>query len=348
MIDLKKLTRDELASLLGEIGQPAWQVDAVRRSLFAKGVVEIGALTSLPKSARAALAQRCFVGTPEVAGRLVGADGTTKLLLRFADGCACETVLMPQGARLTQCLSSQAGCALGCAFCRTGSLGLARNLHWSEIVDQFLAARRELPAGRRVTNVVFMGMGEPLLNREALGEALRFLISPDGGGIAAGRITVSTAGIVPGIAWIGSELPQVKLAVSLNAPDDELRSRLMPVNRRYPLAELIAALRRHPTGRRPITIEYVLLGGVNDAPAHAARLARLLRGLRCTINLIPFNPHSGLPFAAPAADAVHAFQGRLKSAGLAAIVRRSQGADIGAACGQLGGSEAATQRDGAE
>ncbi len=336
MIDLKRLAREQLASLLAEAGQPAWQADAVRRFLFVKGATEVGALTSLPKRAREALATRCVIGTPVVAGRLVGADGTTKLLLRFPDGCACETVLMPQGARLTQCLSSQAGCALGCAFCRTGALGFSRNLHWTEILDQFLAARRELPAGTRVTNLVFMGMGEPLLNREELETAVRFLIAPDGGGIAASRVTVSTAGIVPGIDWLGRTLPQVKLAVSLNAPEDALRSRLMPVNRTNPLRELVAALRRYPTTRRPITIEYVLLGGVNDTPALAGRLARLLRGIRCKVNLIPFNAHSGLPFAAPGQKDVLAFQARLKEAGLTVIVRRSQGSDIGGACGQLG------------
>jgi 23S rRNA (adenine2503-C2)-methyltransferase len=336
MLDLKKLCRDELVALLAAVGQPAWQADEVRRFLFARGVRNIAGLTTLPKQAREALSQRCAIATPEVVRTRVAPDGTTKLLLRFDDGAVCETVLMPQGERLTQCLSSQAGCPLGCAFCRTGELGLTRSLHWSEIVDQWHAARRELPPSARITNLVFMGMGEPLLNREALGEAVRFLTAKTGGGISAARVTVSTAGIVPGIDWLGAELPQVKLAVSLNAPDDALRSRLMPVNRKYPLGVLIPALRRYPTGRRPITIEYVLLGGVNDAPALAGRLAHLLRGVRCKVNLIPFNPHSGLPFAAPAAKAVLAFRARLKETGLTAIVRKSQGAEIGAACGQLG------------
>jgi 23S rRNA (adenine2503-C2)-methyltransferase len=341
VIDLKLLTRPELAARLAALGQPAWQADEVRRFLFAKGARSIDALTTLPKPARAALAANCTVGSPAVAERRSAPDGTTKLLLRFADGAACETVLMPHGERLTQCLSSQAGCPLGCVFCRTGELGLTRSLHWSEIVDQWLAARRELPPGAAVTNLVFMGMGEPLLNREALAEAVRFLTSPAGGGISAARVTVSTAGIVPGIDWLGAELPQVKLAVSLNAPEDALRSRLMPVNRKYPLAELVAALRRYPTRRRPITIEYVLLGGVNDAPALALTLARLLRRVHCKINLIPFNPHSGLPYAAPTAAAVHAFQQRLRAAGYTALVRQSQGAEIGAACGQLGGGSGA-------
>ncbi len=338
MIDLKQLSRDELLARLAGIGQPAWQADEVRRFLFVKGVRTIAALTTLPKKAREALAVQCTVRTPDVINRRAGSDGTVKLLVRFHDGAACETVLMPHGDRLTQCLSSQAGCALGCVFCRTGELGLTRNLHWSEIVDQWQAAQRELPRHAAVTNLVFMGMGEPLLNREALLAAVRFFISKTGGGIAAARVTISTAGIVPGIDWLGAELPQVTLAVSLNAPEDALRSRLMPVNRKYPLGDLSAALRRYPTGRRPLTVEYVLLGGVNDAPAQAAALIRLLRGVHCKINLIPFNPHSGLPFAAPLASAVVSFQKRLQAAGYRVLVRQSQGAEIGAACGQLGGS----------
>jgi 23S rRNA (adenine2503-C2)-methyltransferase len=337
VIDLKKLSRDELVALLAKIGEPAWQADEVRRFIFAKGAASIAALTTLPKRARESLAERCTIATPAVADRRAAPDGTIKLLLRFSDGAACETVLMPHGDRLTQCLSSQAGCPLRCVFCRTGELGLTRSLHWSEIVDQWLAARRELPEQTRVTNLVFMGMGEPLLNREALADAVRFLTAAEGGGIPKARVTISTAGIVPGIDWLGGELPQVKLAVSLNAPEDALRSRLMPINRKYPLRDLVAALRRYPAGRQPITIEYVLLGGVNDTPALALALARLLRGVRCKINLIPFNPHSGLPYAAPAETDVLAFQERLKAAGQTAIIRRSQGAEIGAACGQLGG-----------
>ncbi len=335
-IDLKKLSRGELVDLLAGIGQPAWQADELRRHLFVRGVASIAALTTLSKKAREALSESCTIVTPEVAERLRSPDGTTKLLVRFEDGAACETVLIPHGTRLTQCLSSQAGCPLGCVFCRTGKLGLTRNLHWSEIVDQWLAARRELPKRAAVTNLVFMGMGEPLLNRVALAEAVRFLTSSAGGGISASRVTISTAGIVPGIDWLGAELPQVKLAVSLNAPIDALRSQLMPINRTYPLRALIPALRRYPTGRRPVTIEYVLLGGVNDTPALAGTLARVLRGVHCKINLIPFNPHSGLPYAAPGKNAVLAFQARLKAAGYTALIRQSQGAEIGAACGQLG------------
>jgi 23S rRNA (adenine2503-C2)-methyltransferase len=334
--DLRKLSREQLVVLLEGLGQPAWQADEVRRFLFARGVTEVARLTTLPKAVREELARSHAIFVPEIADRREAPDGTVKLLLRFEDGATAETVLMPQGERLTQCLSTQSGCPLACAFCRTGGLGFTRNLHAAEIVGQWLAARDALPAGRRVTNLVFMGMGEPLLNREALAEAVGFFTDPRGAAIAAGRVTVSTAGIAPGIAWLAERLPKVKLAVSLNAPDDALRSRLMPVNRTHPLRELLAVLRRHPATRHPITIEYVLLGGVNDAPEQARRLAGLLRGVRCKVNLIPFNPHSGLPFAAPGEGAVLAFQEELRRGRVRATVRRSQGAEIGAACGQLG------------
>jgi len=332
--DLKALPRERLVALLDGLGQPAWQADEVRRAILTRGVTEIGRLTTLPKRVREELAERWEIRSALVAGRREAADGTVKLLLRFADGAEAETVLMPQGERLTQCLSSQAGCPLGCAFCRTGELGLVRNLGAAEILEQWLAAGRELP-GRRVTNVVFMGMGEPLLNREAVAETVGVLTSERGAGISAARVTISTAGIVPGIDWMAAHLPQVKLAVSLNAPEDELRSRLMPVNRRHPLRELLAALRRYPARRR-ITVEYVLLGGVNDSPAMARRLARLLHGVRCKVNLIPFNPHSGLPWRAPDEETVRRFREVLRRAGYTATVRRSQGDEIGAACGQLG------------
>jgi 23S rRNA (adenine2503-C2)-methyltransferase len=334
--DLKKLTRDDLVAALAAIGQPAWQADEIRKRLFQKGVREIAQLTSLPKDARQRLAEEYTIFNPAVVDRLQAADGTTKLLLRLDDGAEIETVVMPQGDRLTQCLSSQVGCPLGCAFCRTGQLGLRRNLLADEIIDQWHAARRDLPPGREITNLVFMGMGEPLLNREAVAEAIGFFTAPEGAALAAARITVSTAGIVPGIAWLAEALPRVKLAVSLNAPEDALRTSLMPVNRKHPLKDLVAALRRYPTGRHPVTIEYVLLGGVNDARGMAEKLARLLRGLKCRVNLIPFNPHSGLPYPAPTEKAVLAFQKELRAEGYTAIIRKSQGAEIGAACGQLG------------
>jgi 23S rRNA (adenine2503-C2)-methyltransferase len=293
-------------------------------------------MSSLPRALREKLAEEFSLGTPEVVERRCAADGAEKIGLRLEDGVRCETVLIPLENRLTQCLSSQAGCPLGCAFCHTGQLGLKRNLKAFEMVDQWLTARREGPAGRRVSNLVFMGMGEPLLNYHAVREALEILISGTGGGFSPARITISTAGIVPGIERLGKEFPGVNLAVSLNAPDDTLRNRIMPLNRKYPLARLMAALHRYPLGRRRLTVEYVMLGGVNDSPETARRLAGLLKGLRCKVNLIPFNPHSGLPFSPPLERGMLCFQQILRDAGYPAPIRRSKGAEIAAACGQLG------------
>lgn len=335
--DLKKAGRAGLEDFLSGRGEAAWRVEEILRWIYLRGARSFGEMTSLPKDLRAALSGEYEIREPEVAQRLQSADGTEKLLLLFDDGAAAETVVMPERRHFTQCLSSQSGCALACSFCHTGKMGLRRNLTGSEIVDQWLTARRLLGEEDRIGNLVYMGMGEPLLNFDALRESVEIFTALWGGAISPSRINVSTAGVIPGIERLGRELPAVNLAVSLNAPEDGLRSRLMPINRRYPLADLMAALRGYPVGRRRITIEYVLLGGVNDSKEAAGRLVGLLHGLRCKINLIPFNPHSGLPFAAPSEESIKGFHETLKKAGFAAPVRRSKGADIAAACGQLGG-----------
>jgi len=334
--DLKKLSSPELGQLLEGLGQPGWRVDEIRRWLYHGGTKEIGAMTSLPKELRERLAADFRIFTPAVTGREKAEDGTIKICLELEDGAPCESVLIAGEGRFTQCLSSQSGCPLGCAFCQTGKMGLRRSLTASEIVDQWLVAVAETGGESRVTNLVYMGMGEPLLNYEALRESVEIFTADWGAGLSPARITVSTAGIVPAIDRMGREMPSVNLAVSLNAPEDSLRDRLMPVNRKYPVAMLMKALRRYPEGRKRLTIEYVLLGGTNDSPAMAGKLAGLLRGLRCKVNLIPFNPHSGLPFSAPSEAAVQRFQDVLKRAGYTAPVRRSKGAEVAAACGQLG------------
>jgi 23S rRNA (adenine2503-C2)-methyltransferase len=335
--DIKKIGRAGLESILSSRGEAVWRVEEIFRWIYLRGVRSFGEMTSLPKELRTALAGEYEIREPEVAEKLQSADGTEKLLLRLDDGAAAETVIMPGRTHFTQCLSSQSGCALACSFCHTGKMGFARNLTGSEIVDQWLSARRLLGEGDRIGNLVYMGMGEPLLNFDALRESIEIFTAPWGGVISPSRINVSTAGVIPGIERLGRELPAVNLAVSLNASEDSLRSRLMPINRRYPLADLMAALRDYPVGRRRITIEYVLLGEVNDSPKAADRLVGLLHGLHCKVNLIPFNPHSGLPFAAPSEESIKGFHETLKKAGFAAPVRRSKGADIAAACGQLGG-----------
>lgn len=337
--DLKKLSAAEMETLLGEFGEPRWRVDEIRRWIYARGATDIAAMTSLPLSLREQLAEEYEIASPSIDRSERSADGTEKLLLLFEGDAPCETVLIPGEGRLTQCLSTQSGCPLACVFCHTGRGGLKRNLAASEIADQWLTARRRLEEGKKVTNLVLMGMGEPLLNFEAVRESVEIFTASWGGAMSPSRITVSTAGIVPGIERMAEEFPPVNLAVSLNAPDDELRSRLMPINRKYPLADLMRALRRYPLGRRRLTFEYVLLGGVNDSTATARALATLLRGLRCKVNLIPFNAHSGLPFRPPAEGDLERFAQILRRAGYAAPVRRSKGAEIAAACGQLGGDQ---------
>jgi 23S rRNA (adenine2503-C2)-methyltransferase len=291
----------------------------------------------LPRTVRSRLADALpfWALTPD--GRADSRDGTVKWRLRAADDVAVEAVLIAhERERRTVCVSSQAGCALGCRFCATGAMGPGRDLSAWEIVDQALLAAAEARAqGARLANVVFMGMGEPLQNADAVLEACAELHDPRGLGLSARRIAISTVGWVPGIARLAAHPLPVRLAVSLHVADDETRSRLMPINRRYPIASLMAACRRYcdSTGRR-VFVEYLLLDGVNDAPADARRLAALLRDGRFHVNLIRYNPTAG-PYRASSRERREAFSAALADAGIEASVRRSRGADIAAACGQL-------------
>jgi 23S rRNA (adenine2503-C2)-methyltransferase len=271
-------------------------------------------------------------------------DGTRKLRFRTADGRAIESVLIPDDKegrdKLTLCVSSQVGCALDCAFCATATLGFGRHLSAGEIVEQVYRATRL--GGRRPTNLVFMGMGEPMHNFDNVARALALLHHPWGAAFSPRRITVSTVGVVPGIEKLGALSPAPNLAISLNATTDEVRDRLMPVNRRWPIAALLEAARRFPlTHGRRVTFEYVLLAGVNDTDADAARLPRLLRGIPTKVNLIPWNPFAGPAFARPSAERIRTFQERLRAGGLPVYIRTPRGDDIDAACGQLAAREAA-------
>jgi 23S rRNA (adenine2503-C2)-methyltransferase len=329
------LTAANLRAWLAERGVPPYRSQQVLRWVFQRGASRFEEMTDLPLSLREALDRDFEVPSlpdPEIHS---AADGTEKLLFRLEAGRAIETVLIPDGERLTVCVSSQAGCAMGCEFCATARLGLQRQLSAAEIVAQVLWARRRIGEESRLTNLVFMGMGEPLANYDALVEAVRILGAPWGLHFSTRRITVSTVGLVPQLERLVRETA-VNIAVSLTATTDELRDRLMPVNRRYPLAHLIQACRALPIAqRRRITFEYVLLHGVNDDAADATRLVRLLHGVRAKVNLIPFNPFPESGFTRPPDEAVRAFQERLLAAGLAATVRTSRGRDIAAACGQL-------------
>jgi 23S rRNA (adenine2503-C2)-methyltransferase len=300
-------------------------------------------MTDLRKPLRAQLAERVELRWPAVAERERSRDGTVKYLFRLDDGATIESVYIPEARRKTICISTQAGCPLKCAFCLTGIAGYKRNLKAWEILGQVATVMAEAPEADpeprdrpRRWNVVVMGMGEPLLNYEETVAALRILLDPDGFAIAAKKLTLSTVGILPALEKLMREPVRPNLAISLHAPNPTLRRELMPIEERYPLADVIEAARRYPIPRGgAVTYEYVLLRGVNDAPAQARELARLLAGSRAKVNVIPLNPAPGIPFAAPAPEAVDAFCGVLAAAGLMVSVRRPRGQDILAACGQL-------------
>ena len=331
--DLLGLPRARLAELLAPALDRSFRVDQVYRALYEQGVREIEGMTALGKPLRAELARRHRIGIPAVDTRHVAQDGTTKYLFRLGDGASVEAVDIPDGARRTFCISSQAGCAMACRFCVTGFWGAGRDLTAGEIVGQVLAMAGRL-GGQQSLNVVFMGMGEPLLNLDAVEDALTIL----GEWISLRRITVSTVGVVPGIRRIAGWERRPNLAVSLHAPDDARRSELMPVNRSWPIAELLDALRGFPLepGRR-LTFEYLLIRGFNDAPSDADALARLLSGLRAKVNLIPVNPDPvlGERMVPPDPEVVVSFADRLRARGMVATVRRRRGDDVSAACGQL-------------
>ncbi len=334
MKHLRSLTESELTELTTEMGWETYRARQIWRWLWTKGVTTIEAMTDLALDRRTALAEIYTVGSPELVRRADDPDGTAKFAFRFSDGATAEAVCIPDRDRRTICISSQAGCPLGCRFCATGAAGYTRDLEWYEIAGQAVDIARF--AGVRPTNIVFMGMGEPLLNYDAVITAIRVLNSPTAVGIGARHMTVSTAGIPDRIRQLATLPLQVRLAVSLGSARPELRAELMPISRRWPLADVMAAVRDHvaATGRR-VTFEYVLLAGVNDRPEDAAALASLLRGIPCKLNLIPFNAFPGAQFVSPTPAAVTGFAERLYPVLPAVTIRRSKGPRIAAACGQL-------------
>lgn len=340
MTDIRSLTLPGLEALAVELGWKAFRGRQVYKWLWQKGAAGFEEMTNLARDARALLAARFRVFPPEPVARLDDPDGTVKLSLRLEDGSTVETVFIPDAGRRTVCVSTQTGCALGCAICRTATLGPGRNLAWHEIAGQVLEAGRR--TDERITNVVLMGMGEPLLNYENVTRALVELNRDHGLCIGARKLTVSTAGVPDRVREFARFPLQARLAVSLNGADDETRTRLMPVNRRWPLAELVPAVREFVEVRgKRVTFEYVLVAGVNDRGQDALRLAALLHGLPCKVNLIPFNPFKGCDLAAPDPATVDRFRDLLLPRLPAVTVRRSRGRDILAACGQLAGSTAA-------
>lgn len=333
-VDLKELTPAALAEFFAGIGHPAFRARQIYRWIYKHGVSDFSLMTDLGKALRQQLMETARVSDWTAEARQVSRDGTVKYLFRLSDGEAVETVRIPmESGRTTLCISSQAGCAMGCSFCKTGSYGLSRNLSTGEMVNQVCAAARD----GAIDNIVLMGMGEPLHNLDNVVAALEILYADDGFDYGPRRVTLSTCGLVPQMRQLAERI-RVGLAVSLNATTDAQRDELMPINRRYPLRELLQACRDYPlAARERITFEYVLLAGVNDSLEDARRLVRLLHGIKAKINLIPFNAHPGSLYASPDEQHIRAFQTLLLNSELVAIRRAGKGQDIAAACGQLKG-----------
>ncbi|MGB9712578.1 23S rRNA (adenine(2503)-C(2))-methyltransferase RlmN [Dissulfurimicrobium hydrothermale] len=335
MIDYRSLTRKELEDLAGNMGLPAYRGRQVFKWLWRPGLSGFHEITDLPSGLRNVFAQKGRIARLKVATEQKSVDGTIKLGLGLDDGLMIECVVIPEKDHLTLCLSTQVGCAMGCSFCYTARMGFLRNLEASEIAGQVIAVMERLGLEERPRNLVFMGMGEPLANYENLTRTVQILTDELGLNYSGRRITVSTSGLAPEMLRLGQDL-DVGLAISLHAPDDEIRQEIMPINRRYPISALINACKSYPIKpRRRITFEYLLLQGINDRMEQARGLARLLRGIPAKINLIPFNESPGLSFKAPSEEDVLAFQKVLTDAGYTAIIRKSKGQDIAAACGQL-------------
>ncbi len=333
--DVKSLDRTGLAEALESLGEPGYRTGQLVRWLYGRGATDFEQMTDLPEALRRELAGRFSLSFPALVRRQVSAaDGTRKYLWRLGDGATVESVGLPAGSRLTVCLSTQVGCAMGCAFCATGRAGFVRNLLPGEIADQVTAVARDF--GTRATNAVAMGQGEPFANYDATLAAFRFLNAKDGAGIGARHLTVSTSGVIPGIRRLASEPEQFTLAVSLHSAVQSTRDSLMPGARRWPLLELREALAAYveTTGRR-VTFEYALIDGANDTEAELQALLRFCAGLLCHVNLIPVNAVPGSALARSSKQRVERFRHALQSAGVEASVRVERGADIDAACGQL-------------
>lgn len=347
-IALIGLTLPEMIAALEEHGLPKFRAKQVWHWVYHRGVTDFEAMTNLPRDLRDTLIEKFSIERPGVMAEQKSTDGTMKWLLVMADGQQIEMVFIPEADRGTLCVSSQVGCTLTCRFCHTGTQPLVRNLGPHEILQQIMYARdvlgewpvagekKDANQGRDLTNIVLMGMGEPLYNYANVAKAMQICMDEDGLGISKRRITLSTSGVVPQIVQCGEEL-NVNLAISLHAPNDAVRSEIMPINNKYPLAELLDACRNYPglSDNRRITFEYVMLKDVNDSDDQARELAQLLRGIPCKVNLIPFNPWPNSPYECSSGNRIHAFARILNGEGYDAPIRKTRGQDILAACGQL-------------
>jgi 23S rRNA (adenine2503-C2)-methyltransferase len=341
-LNLLGMPQGELEALFADLGEKPYRARQLLQWMYQRGVTDFDAMTDLSKSLRAKLVERATIALPRVDSQHESSDGTVKWLFASGSGQRVEAVYIPEPARGTLCISSQVGCALDCAFCATGAQGFNRNLTAAEIIGQVWHANAVLPrrpnGETAVTNVVFMGMGEPLANYRNVIPVLELLISDYAYGLSRRRVTVSTSGIVPHVEKLGDEC-NVSLAVSLHAPNDELRNRIVPINKLHPIGELLDACWRYAAkhANRFITFEYVMLRDVNDSLAHADELAQLLGGSPAKVNLIPFNPFPGTEYKRSSVETIRYFQDRLRDRGIVATTRRTRGDDIDAACGQLAG-----------
>ena len=339
---ISSYTLEGLTALMKELGQPAFRAKQIFHWLHQKLVTEFSAMTDQPKALLAKLEEGYYIAAPAIVRRQQSKDGTVQYLFALADGNCIETVIMRYHYGVTACVSSQVGCRMGCRFCASTQAGRVRNLEAGEIAGQIYAAQKDI--GERISHIVLMGIGEPLDNFDNVMDFLSIISSPDGVNIGMRNISLSTCGIVPMIDKLAEKKLQLTLSISLHAPNDAMRSGMMPVNDAYPVAQLIAACRRYQqtTGRR-VSFEYSMVRGVNDSPATAKELAALIRGMGAHVNLIPINPVDGSPYSATDAENVKRFQTLLTDLGVNATVRRRLGSDISAACGQLRREEAARE-----
>ena len=336
LTDVADFELHELEAALAQLGRPTFHARQIFQWIYRRGVSDFALMTDLPRDLRTELPRRFRIGVPQVVGRERSADGTTKVLIELADGKRIESVCIPDSPGDTFCLSTQVGCAMRCAFCLTGKMGIDRNLSAGEIVGQVLALAGILGLFDRRFNIVLMGMGEPLHNYDATMKALRILANDHGFGLSPRRVTLSTVGVLPALERLATESFMPNLAISLHSTTEAQRDLLVPINRKYGIEELLDTCRRFPLKRRQrITFEYVMLAGVNDTPEDAKRLARLLNGIQAKVNLLPLNEAAGIPFERPSDEAVNRFGEILADRGVTVSVRKSRGRDIRAACGQL-------------
>src|SRR5262249_27076899 len=334
--DLVEFERATLESSVAELGYQRFHAGQVFRWIYRHGVTDVGEMTDLPRELRDTLAERFSLSTPTLAHRERSVDGTEKFALKLVDGLPIESVFIPDTPAMTFCISTQVGCAMACSFCLTGKMGLARNLTAGEIVGQVRVLAGALAMRDTPFNIVLMGMGEPLHNYDETMKALRTLADEQGFTLPPRRVTLSTVGLLPALERLAREPIMPNLAISLHAPTDAQRGTLVPINRKYGVAEIIAACKRFPLKKRSrITFEYVLLAGVNDSPEDARRLARLLAGMKAKVNVIPLNAAAGIPFERPSDEAIDRFARIVAEHGVTVSVRKSRGRDIRAACGQL-------------